>query len=298
MSHFAFNVFIFMQNRNINKRDISSHKLVTVFFFVVVMLISYFLLWTGVALASGNGGLDISLAPKIVGTFLGLNITASMLSAWLTMMILITLAYYIGKKMKAVPTKIQSLFEIIVGGAYAYVLDVLEDKKKADRYFPIIMTIFIFIVSINWVGLLPGVASIGFFDENNSLIPFLYPSATDLNITIGFAIVSVITIQLSGILAMGAWKYGGKFLNLSSPLGFVIGIIEFFSEIARLVSFSFRLFGNIFAGKTLLVVVMFLAPYFLPVPIYAYEIFVGFIQAAIFAILTLFFIKLATEEPH
>ena len=83
------------------------------------------------------------------------------------------------------------------------------------------------------------------------------------------------------------------------PLAFVIGIIELLSELARLISFSFRLFGNIFAGKTLLLVVMFLAtPYLLPVPLLAYELFVGFIQAFIFAILTLFFIKLAIEEPH
>ena len=88
-------------------------------------------------------------------------------------------------------------------------------------------------------------------------------------------------------------------VTFTNILGFFIGIIELFSEIARLISFSFRLFGNIFAGKTLIVVVMALAtPYLLPVPLLAYELFVGFIQAFIFAVLTLFFIKIATEEPH
>ena len=110
--------------------------------------------------------------------------------------------------------------------------------------------------------------------------------------------VAFVAIELAGVTLLGFFKYVGKFVNFKSPLAFIIGIIELLSEMARLISFSFRLFGNIFAGKTLLMVVMFLAtPYVLPVPLIAYELFVGFIQAFIFAILTLFFIKLAIEEP-
>ncbi len=114
----------------------------------------------------------------------------------------------------------------------------------------------------------------------------------------GFAIVAFFTIEIAGVLAIGLFKYTHKFLNFSSPLAFVIGLIELISELARLISFSFRLFGNIFASKTLLLVIMFFVPYILPVPILAFEVFVGFIQAFVFAVLTLFFIKLATEEPH
>jgi F-type H+-transporting ATPase subunit a len=163
------------------------------------------------------------------------------------------------------------------------------------------MTIFIFILAMNWFGLLPGVTSIGYYaghGEESHFIPFLYPAATDLNITIAFALIAFFTIELAGVLALGLWKYTGKFVNFSSPLAFVIGIIELISELARLISFSFRLFGNIFAGKTLLVVIMFFIPYVVPIPIIAFEVFVGFIQAFIFAILTLFFIKLAREAPH
>src|SRR5690606_6017768 len=132
----------------------------------------------------------------------------------------------------------------------------------ARRYFPLIMTIFIFILAMNWVGLMPGVDSIGMHHEAEShgevikkFTPFFHPPATDLNITIGFAIVAFVSIELAGVLMLGLWKYGGKFINFKSPLAFVIGIIELLSEMARLVSFSFRLFGNIFAGKTLLLVV-------------------------------------------
>jgi F-type H+-transporting ATPase subunit a len=256
--------------------------------------------------AEEAGGISVHLAPTVIGDFFGVGITSTMITVWVSMIFMIILAYFAGKNPKMIPGKLQNFFEIIVGGAYDYVSDVLENKAVTDRYFPVIMTIFVFILGINWIGLIPGVASIGFYDAGHHFVPLLYPAATDLNITIGFAIVAFVTIELAGVLGIGFWKYGGKFINLKflrkpnfdNILGFVIGLIELISELARLVSFSFRLFGNIFAGKTMLVVAMFFIPYFIPVPIYAYEMFVGVIQATVFAILTLFFIKLALEEPH
>lgn len=247
-------------------------------------------------------GISVHLYPYIVGHIGNVPITATLLTAWLTMIILVVLAAVGTRRLAMVPGKLQSFFELLVGGAFDYVAETLESKEVARKYFPIIMTIFVFILGMNWVGLLPGVTSIGFFEgygDDAHFTPLLYPPATDLNITIALAIIAFITIEVAGVLAIGVWKYAGKFINFRSPLGFIIGIIELLSELARLVSFSFRLFGNIFAGKTLLLVVMFLAtPYLLPVPLIAYEFFVGFIQAFIFAILTLYFIKLATEEPH
>lgn len=247
-------------------------------------------------------GISVHLDPYIVGHIGSLPITATLLTVWFTMLLLFAIAYFGGKKTTLVPSKIQSSLELLIGGAYDYIEGVLGDKARTRKYFPIIMTIFLFVLVMNWVGLLPGVTSIGYFAGHGSeshFIPFFYPPGTDLNITIAFALVAFFTIEVAGITAMGIWKYGGKFINFSSPLAFVIGLIELLSEFARLIAFSFRLFGNIFAGKVLLLVVMFLAtPYVLPVPLMAYELFVGFIQAFIFAILTLYFIKLATEEPH
>jgi F-type H+-transporting ATPase subunit a len=213
------------------------------------------------------------------------------------MVLLVGLAFMVRRKLSLVPGKLQTVAELIVGGVYDYVKDVLGSKAYADKYFPVIMTIFIFILGINWVGLIPGVGAFGSYHDGH-LVPWLYPGATDLNITIGITLVAFFTIEIAGVLGIGVWKYAGKFLNFKSPLAFVIGLIELISELARLISFSFRLFGNIFAGKTLLVVTMFFVPYILPMPIYAYEMFVGIIQATVFAILTLFFIKLALEEPH
>lgn len=260
------------------------------------------------AYAAEGSGISVHLSPYVLGHIGTVPITATLVTTWLTMCILLVGAYFIGKKLQLLPKKGQSMIEMLIGGAYDYIADVLESKQLATKYFPIIMTIFLFILLMNWVGLLPGVTSIGFWEghgEEQHLIPLLYPPATDLNITIAFAIIAFITIEVAGVLALGVFKYAGKFINFHGTsigqrlLNFAIGLIELMSELARLIAFSFRLFGNIFAGKVLLLVVMALAtPYILPVPLIAYELFVGFIQAFIFAILTLYFIKLAITEPH
>lgn len=252
---------------------------------------------TAHAATEATEGISVHLNPYIVGHIGDMPITATLLTVWLVMVLLVGTAFLIRSKLSLVPGKLQSVAEAAIGGGYDYVHEVLGDKKVTDKYFPVIATIFIFILGINWIGLIPGVGSIGSYHDGH-FIPWLYPGATDLNITIGLTLVAFFTIEIAGVLGIGLWKYLGKFLNFHSPLGFVIGMIELISELARLVSFSFRLFGNIFAGKTLLLVTMFFVPYILPMPIYAYEIFVGIIQAAVFAILTLFFIKLALEEPH
>jgi len=251
-------------------------------------------------------GISIHLAPEIIGTVFNIPITNTLMSVWATMLLLVVFAVIVKRNINIIPTKVQTSVELVIGGVYDYMADVLESRKLADRFFPLVMTIFIFILFMNWFGLLPGVDSIGLYGEVAShsdvaqkLIPFFHPPATDLNITIAFALIAFVAIELAGVTILGLFKYGGKFINFKSPLAFVIGLIELLSELARLISFSFRLFGNIFAGKTLLLVVMFLStPYVLPVPLIAYELFVGFIQAFIFAILTLYFIKLAIEEPH
>ncbi len=256
--------------------------------------------------AEETGGISIHLAPEIIGYFLGVPITSSMTTVWVAMLILITVAFVVRKKLSLVPGKLQNFFELLIGAVFDYMADVLESKELAKRFFPLVMTIFLFILLMNWTGALPGVESVGVYKEVaehgeviKEFVPIFNTAAADLNITLAFAIIAFVSIELAGVTLLGFFRYGSKFINFHSPLAFIVGLIELLSEVARLISFSFRLFGNIFAGKTMLLVVMFLAtPYLLPVPLMLYEVFVGFIQAFIFAILVLFFIKLAIEEPH
>lgn len=127
------------------------------------------------------------------------------------------------------------------------------------------------------------------------LIPFLRSPSSDLNFTLALAIISVISIQVFGIILVGAKVYAKKFFNFSGPIKFAVGLLEIISEVSRLLSFSFRLFGNIFAGEVLLLVMSFLMPYLLPLPFIGMELFVGFIQALIFSMLTLVFITMASQ---
>lgn len=251
--------------------------------------------------AATEGGIQIHLAAPVLGHFFGIPLTSTLVMAWVTMIVLAVFVVLMSSRLKMVPSKVQVAVELVVGGAYDYIADALESRELARKFFPLIMTIFIFVLSLNWLGLLPGVNSIGIYGESHGeemLIPFLYPANTDLNLTIAFALIAFFAIEIAGIAFLGAFKYAGKFINFSSPLAFGIGIIELFSELARLISFAFRLFGNIFAGKTLLMIAIFFVPFILPVPVLAFEMFVGVIQAFIFAVLTLFFIKLAIAEPE
>lgn len=254
-------------------------------------------MFTLIETAHAAEGISVKLDPYILGYVGSMPITATLLTSWLAMIILVIVAFFATRNLKMVPAGMQNVFEVIVGGAYNFTRDTLESDMLARKYFPVLMTIFLFILTMNWLGLVPGVTSIGYFTDGH-FIPFFYPPATDINITLAFSVVAMLVIEAAGIAALGVWKYGGKFINFTSPLAFVVGIIELISEIGRLISFAFRLFGNIFAGKTLLVVSMFFVPMLLPVPIMAYEVFVGMIQAGVFAFLTLIFIKLAVEEPH
>ncbi len=244
-------------------------------------------------------GLSIHLAPEILGHLGGIPITNTLVTAWCVVGLVLVLALIFRNSYKLKPSKGQLVIETLLGGIFDYIAETLESKELAHKFFPIIMTMFIFILGLNWVGLLPGVDSIGIWEVHNGapkLLPFLHPANTDLNVTLAFAIIAFLTIEVAGVAILGVLKYGGKFVTFKSPLAFIIGIIELIGEIARLISFSFRLFGNIFAGKTLLLVALFFVPYIVPVPILAFEVFVGFIQATVFAVLMLFFIKLAIAD--
>ena len=126
-------------------------------------------------------------------------------------------------------------------------------------------------------------------------MPLFRGPTADLNTTIALALISVFMIQFYGFKHLGL-KYLKKFFNFSNPINAFIGILELISEFSRIISFAFRLFGNIFAGEVLLTVISFLIPFIAPLPFLGLEIFVGFIQALVFTMLSLVFISMATSH--
>ena len=247
--------------------------------------------------AAHSSGIHVALAPEIIGNLWGIPITNTLITSWVVLALLIGLAFFFSRRPQLVPGRIQIILETIVTTVHDFMRETLENDKVARRYLPLLCTLFLFIATSNLLEFLPGVGSIGFFHAEE-FTPLFRSVNTDLNVTLALAIIVVILIEIAGIMALGFFKYAGKFINFSSPVNFVVGLIELVSEISRLVSFSFRLFGNIFAGEVLLAVVAFFVPYVLPVPLMGFEMFVGVIQGAVFALLTLFFIKLAIMEPH
>jgi len=248
-----------------------------------------------------EGGLHIALAPYRLGELWGIPITSTLFTSWFVVIILLAGAFFLGRNLKMVPAKGQVAVEGVLGGVLSYMEEVLEDHTLARKYFPLVITIFLYIAVANLIGLFPFISAIGIHGEggHGELIPLFYPVNTDLNVPLALAVIAFVTIEFAGITAMGFLKYAGKFVNFKSVIGFIVGIIELISEIARLLTFSFRLFGNIFAGKVLILLALAFLPYLLPVPLLFYEAFVGVIQAIIFALLTLFFIKIAvTPMEH
>ena len=242
-------------------------------------------------------GIHISLKAEELSHFFGLPITNTLVTSWVSVAVLLLIAILVGRNIKLVPGKVQAFFESGFEYVLNYMEEVLGEKKIARFFFPLIASFFLFIFVSNMLEFIPGVGSIGFW-RGEEFIPLFRSVNTDLNVTLALSIIAMIVVQVSGIVALGVLKYFSKFVSLKSPMRFFIGIIDLFSEVARLVSFSFRLFGNIFAGEAVIAVLIYFAPYMVPVPILLFEVFVGFIQAAIFALLTLFFIQLARTPPH
>lgn len=242
-------------------------------------------------------GIHVALAPESLGTLWGISITNTLVTSWVAMLILIAIAFFLGRKASLIPGTFQLLVESIITYIDSFIGDTLESEVWARRAFPLLATIFLFILTSNLMEFTPGIGSFG-ITRGGEFIPLFRSVNTDLNVTLALAVIVVIAIEIMGIVAVGFWRYAGKFFSFKSPLAFTVGLIEFVSELSRFISFSFRLFGNVFAGEVLIAVVSYFAPYILPVPLMAFETFVGFIQAAVFALLTLFFIKLAITDPH
>ncbi len=245
-----------------------------------------------------TSAIHVVLKAEQLGTLWGFPITNSLLMTWVVILLLIGFSFFFGRSLKMVPGKLQAAIEWLFEGAFGYIAETLESDALAKRFFPLLATIFLFIFLANELAFIPGVGSVGITTAGGEFLPLLRAPAADLNLTLALAFISFFTIEITGLATLGVLKYGSKFVNFKSPIGFVVGLIELLSNLGRLISFSFRLFGNIFAGEVMILVAGYFLPYLLPVPLMAFEVFVGLIQAVVFSMLTLFFIKLAIMEPH
>lgn len=237
-------------------------------------------------------GLSISLRAETLFTIAGFPVTNALLLSTLVFLLLIALGITLRRRLKMVPGMMQNIFELVVEGALGIMDTVLGDRRQSEKYFPLVFTVFLFILCSNWLGLLPGVGSI-VVHQGTDWVPLLRSPASDLNFTLALALIAITFVNVVSIAAIGLKSRLSVFFNFKSPVDFFIGILELVSEFAKIISLSFRLFGNVFAGEVLLAIMAFLVPYLIPVPFLFLEIFVGAIQAFIFGMLTTVFVGMS-----
>lgn len=241
--------------------------------------------------------LHISISAEPVFQLAGVQITNSIATSLVISLLLIifSLSFSPKIKIKGKLSKTQMIVELIIENLYKLTKDI-AGAKKAKSYFPLIATFFLFILFSNLSGLLPGTGTIGFntiIHDKPTFIPFLRGPTADINTTLALALISMVAVQYYGFKNLGL-GYLKKFFNISNPINFFVGLLELVSEFSKIISFTFRLFGNIFAGEVLLTVMAFLLPLFGPIPFIGLEIFVSFIQALVFAMLSIVFFNMAT----
>jgi F-type H+-transporting ATPase subunit a len=229
------------------------------------------------------------------------------------------MVFYFGtRNMKLIPSRYQTIVESVIG----YLLGFCEDiagVKYGRKFFAIVATIFLFVITNAWISLIPGIGTITIHTIEGHAELFRGVN-TDINFPLALALISFVFVEYWGIKTLGL-GYFKKFINIRrfvasikllfrgqfksaisglfyGAMDIFIGLLEALSEIMRIISFTFRLFGNMTGGEILLLMMLFLAPFLLALPFYGLELFVGFIQALIFSGLTLVFANIAITPAH
>lgn len=262
------------------------------------------------------------LAAEVLWSPFGIPITNTMIAAWLTILVIGGISYAATRKMRLVPHGLQNVMEASVEMLMNFV-ESIAGKEYGRKFFPVVATIFIFVIANAWLALLPGFMSIGFWHtegEEQVLIPLFRGANTDINVPLALALVSFIFVEYWGFRSHGFIRYMSRFVNVRQYFGGVgqmlrgrvrsgmsmlfsgiidifVGFIEMVSEMVRIMSFTFRLFGNMTAGEILIFSMMFLIPWVAAIPFYGLELFIGFVQALIFCGLTVVFLVMAVT-PH
>jgi F-type H+-transporting ATPase subunit a len=247
-------------------------------------------------------------------------VTNSLLNSWVVVVIILLIALALRAKVNEIPRGVQNVFEMAIEWFLGTFDSITGSRRKSLKFFPLVFTFFIFILISNWMGILPGIGSIGSVvneEGHRIFIPFLRGGTADLNTTLALAIIGVVASHILGVMALGAWSYLNKFVNLKvfldipkkmktdptviivNPIKAFVGLIETIGEVAKVASLSFRLFGNVFAGEVLLASMSAILAFGLPIPFMFLEVMVGLIQALIFSILILAYLTMnTTAEEH
>ena len=256
--------------------------------------------------------IHITIAPEKIFQIGSFDVTNAMLGSLVVCIGLCVASIFIGATIKksGMPSKAQNAVEWLYTSIEGIISENIGSRKKARPYLGLVLTLFLYIVFGSWLGLIPGVLHIGLQVTPDVLYPLFRAPTTDLNATIALSVIAWLTIEYAGFSSQG-FNYLGKFFQLKSGfINFFVGIQELISEFARLISFSFRLFGNIFAGEVLIVVVLALTKFqtniplldFIGVPLPAaiilMEVLVAMMQAYVFVSLMSVFIALAVEPAH
>jgi len=250
----------------------------------------------------------------------GFAITNTLIASWLTVIVLVSVFCVCTRKMKLIPGRLQNLAEMAVEALLNFVKGA-AGEKHARLIFPAVATIFIYVITNAYLALLPFFGTIVVTGHEGELVPLFRAANTDINVPLSIAVMSFIFVEFWGMKSLGAFRYLGEFFNVGQigrgikelftgkirpaitniAFGFInlfVGLLEVFSHLIRIVSFTFRLFGNMTAGEILLLVSVFLIPFIFTIPFYGLELLIGFIQALIFAGLTLVFGIIAVAPMH
>ncbi len=295
-------------------------------------------------------GISVAAEPLFhLGSF---RVTNALFTSILLSLIILILAFIVGRGLKTQPGGMQNIVEFMIEGLDGLITSIAP-KKWAGTFFPILVTIFVYLIFANWFSLFtPLLGSFGIIhpaesgagipvseinfiqggpeslehhegeadtheevtethaeagetsEQQAMIVPLLRAPSSDLNLTVALALITMTLVWVFGFREHGP-KYMGNFIRVTGfrekgfmmwLIDFVIGLIELLSEFAKIISFSFRLFGNIFAGEVVLIVISALVTFLLVIVFFGFEIFVGFIQAFVFFILSLVFFSLATQH--
>jgi F-type H+-transporting ATPase subunit a len=228
------------------------------------------------------------IAPEVIFHIGSFPITNTDLNTIVVDALIIGSIIYLNKNLTKIPGLFQNIMETVI--ELLYDLTESVSGKHTKIIFPFFFSFFIFILIINWSGIIPGNGSLG-LKEGNELVPVFRNATSDLNLTLALTIISLAVTHFFAIKTVGIKDYLGRYFSLN-PLNLFVGLLEIVSEVTKLISLSFRLFGNIFAGEVLLLTIGSLFAFILPIPFIALEILIGLIQAMVFSMLTMVFMAM------